>query len=376
MADVFLTRDILPTGFEQFDLNSKDFHIEFGNANSPFYVDRDDTILTFKYKNESGYLMAEGRMIAPCAGVVDYSHLFVYLGYTTRGTKKVSEGNLLYKFYTVDEFVSNTQYPYKIVEDDFSGEKGINWDFKDAWHKNVFVLERGKAFIHFGMLPGWPTLSFYISKRSCDSRPRQNDTLYFLFEDRSSLALPIKERIVVFEKDYYRLQFKLSQEDLQSLQTHSVQKIKVGIQDGKDVIIENKTDSFRAGVRGLMLQKLVNTYCSALDEYGFKWPDKSEVVANRQGPSSVDEPVYVYLMLDTTNGFHKIGISNRPSYREKTLQSEKPSIELLAAKPFPSRIIAEAIEQALHKAYGEKRLRGEWFELDDKDVNDILLTLK
>ena len=80
-------------------------------------------------------------------------------------------------------------------------------------------------------------------------------------------------------------------------------------------------------------------------------------------------------MVDTTNGYHKIGISNNPEYREHTLQSEKPTIELLAAKQFPSRIIASAIESALHSAFGEKRLRGEWFDLTDQDVSDIKLTL-
>ena len=85
---------------------------------------------------------------------------------------------------------------------------------------------------------------------------------------------------------------------------------------------------------------------------------------------------YVYLMRDNTNGYHKIGISNKPEYREKTLQSEKPSIEMLACKKFPTRKIAEAIESALHTAYSLQRVRGEWFNLDDVDVAAIIETLK
>lgn len=85
---------------------------------------------------------------------------------------------------------------------------------------------------------------------------------------------------------------------------------------------------------------------------------------------------YVYLMRDNTNGYHKIGISNKPEYREKTLQSEKPSIEMLACKKFPTRKIAEAIESALHTAYSQQRVRGEWFNLDDVDVAAIIETLK
>lgn len=85
---------------------------------------------------------------------------------------------------------------------------------------------------------------------------------------------------------------------------------------------------------------------------------------------------YVYLMRDDTNGYHKIGISNTPEYRERTLQSEKPTIEMLACKKFPTRKIAEALESALHTAYSQQRLRGEWFNLNDADVAAIIETLK
>lgn len=83
----------------------------------------------------------------------------------------------------------------------------------------------------------------------------------------------------------------------------------------------------------------------------------------------------VYLMKDTTNMNYKIGISNKPEYRERTLQSEKPSIEMVCYKLFPSRKIARAIESALHKTYLEKNIRGEWFMLDSDDVLEIVKTL-
>lgn len=38
---------------------------------------------------------------------------------------------------------------------------------------------------------------------------------------------------------------------------------------------------------------------------------------------------YTYLMLDQKTGLHKIGISNNPNYREKTLRSEDPKIETI-----------------------------------------------
>jgi hypothetical protein len=68
-------------------------------------------------------------------------------------------------------------------------------------------------------------------------------------------------------------------------------------------------------------------------------------------------------------------MSNNPEYRERTLQSEKPTIVKLCAKEFPNRAIAGAFESALHKTFESKRLRGEWFELDDNDITAIIMSL-
>ena len=85
---------------------------------------------------------------------------------------------------------------------------------------------------------------------------------------------------------------------------------------------------------------------------------------------------YVYLMKDVSNNYYKIGISKTPEYRERTLQSEKPTIEMICNKKLPARKIAEAFEKALHTAFAEKRIRGEWFKLDDNDVMLLIETFK
>ena len=84
---------------------------------------------------------------------------------------------------------------------------------------------------------------------------------------------------------------------------------------------------------------------------------------------------YVYLMLDTKTNFHKIGISNKAEYREKTLQSEKPSIKLVAKKKYINRRIAANFEKALHDSYSHKRKRWEWFLLDEWDLFELKATL-
>ena len=80
---------------------------------------------------------------------------------------------------------------------------------------------------------------------------------------------------------------------------------------------------------------------------------------------------HVYLMVDNTNNFYKIGLSKIPVHREKTLQSEKPTINLILSKEYPTRQIASGIERELQKKYSNKRMRGEWFELDKNEVDWI-----
>lgn len=71
-----------------------------------------------------------------------------------------------------------------------------------------------------------------------------------------------------------------------------------------------------------------------------------------------------YLMIDEKTRFYKIGRSENPKYRERTLQSEKPSIRMLFAMNVD-------VEKILHEKYSEKRIRGEWFCLSEDDIKDI-----
>lgn len=76
-----------------------------------------------------------------------------------------------------------------------------------------------------------------------------------------------------------------------------------------------------------------------------------------------------YLMKDSNTGYTKIGKAIDPKFRERTLQSQKPTISLFA-------VCDLLVESELHNKYGNKRVRGEWFELGKKDVEDILRTYK
>jgi hypothetical protein len=71
-----------------------------------------------------------------------------------------------------------------------------------------------------------------------------------------------------------------------------------------------------------------------------------------------------YIMRDGNTGYYKIGRSSKPEFREKTLQSENPTIDLLM-------IFENDVEGELHNMYKRKRVRGEWFALTNDDLIDI-----
>lgn len=74
---------------------------------------------------------------------------------------------------------------------------------------------------------------------------------------------------------------------------------------------------------------------------------------------------FTYIMLDTVNGFYKIGKSINITKREKTLQSEKPSIKAIF-------FVCGDIEKHLHSLFNNKRIRGEWFNLSKKDIETLI----
>jgi hypothetical protein len=102
-------------------------------------------------------------------------------------------------------------------------------------------------------------------------------------------------------------------------------------------------------------------------------PEFSNFIFNNvKKPRKLVPPkVFVYIMINKRNGYFKIGSSNNPKYREKTLQSEEPNIELVESWELPRKY-----ETILHKKYSDQRIRGEWFDLTGKEINEIYAFLK
>lgn len=156
-----------------------------------------------------------------------------------------------------------------------------------------------------------------------------------------------------------------------------LQRLPIGIEwslEGKKPTISGITKS-----HGLSWSQMPGAFIKFAEDR-LEWADiltYFPVTNNDFSVSEVkDEECFVYLMIDTTNRMHKIGMSKLAEFRERTLQGQKPSIKLVAAKKYINRKIAGAIEKALHETYSHKRIRGEWFALSEEDIVELKATLE
>lgn len=80
---------------------------------------------------------------------------------------------------------------------------------------------------------------------------------------------------------------------------------------------------------------------------------------------------FVYIMEDRRKNLFKIGRSKTPGKRERTLQSEVPETMLRFSIP-----AEETHEKELHARFAHRRIRGEWFELSEDDLVEVVNFLK
>lgn len=211
-------------------------------------------------------------------------------------------------------------------------------------------------------------------------------TLHILLSNNIVITTNPIAKPVKFSDSYSAIKFPLSNDEMLKMEKESLKEWR--FTNEASMVIKSGTAKLHESTCMYHCKnKHSSCYANVIKDFIKKFND--EVRENipeeelRNTKKNIDdrdkndkETCSVYLMIDTTNNFHKIGMSNNPRYREHTLQSDKPTIELICAKEYPSRTIAEAIESALHNAYANKRIRGEWFNLDDVEVDEIKRTLK
>lgn len=69
---------------------------------------------------------------------------------------------------------------------------------------------------------------------------------------------------------------------------------------------------------------------------------------------------FVYLMIDDSTGYYKIGFAKEPKIRERTLQAQKPTIRIIG-----TRIGTFSDEKSIQLEFQYYRMRGEWFDIPE-----------
>lgn len=290
--------------------------------------------------------------------------------------------------YSSFEELIRDKYPidFEIKKDEFTSERWIDFKWSGISERESFLAGHRLSVayrLEFSTDNNLPVLVFRYS--TTHVKVHKKDTLSFKFEDGTVLQLPVLNAPVRSnnKENVFAASVPLTTDEIVKFSTTVWERMRIDHINGESAsIIENmrnhKYDEDSSGLFSRTIFKIyAQSFSQALLEMGIV-PKKRMNIPNPKDITSYtqDESCYVYLMVDTSNGYHKIGISNHPDYREKTLQSEKPSIEKICAKKFPSRIIAQSIESALHTAFAAKRIRGEWFHLSEKDVAQLIETLK
>lgn len=304
---------------------------------------------------------------------------FLVKRYTYLGTK-LKKGDILFSIYS-EKTKLKEDYPneIRVYTDEFT--KTVTVKGRKCGG-NALGFKMDTIYINFECVAGKNLLLLRFDRKEINLNKKCK--LHLLLGDDSVITLnAIANPVKVYASDSI-IKFKLSLEDVIKLKTEKF--IKWQITNEEDITIETGMNNCcldsddSAGITQNLsyevFQQFIDIFYNAIKKNVPE--EQKEVIADNKEKDKRrgKESCFVYLMVDTTNHFHKIGISNHPKYREHTLQSDKPTIELLCAKEYPSRTIAEAIESALHKAFFNKRIRGEWFNLDTSDIEDIKQTLK
>lgn len=165
-----------------------------------------------------------------------------------------------------------------------------------------------------------------------------------------------EESSVLLGEKYYKIREDLMSEICNEfiIQGHlSCLKI---LQDAVEPLIKEETnggDVSKRDYQSLLHDTLV-TMMDTLEGYKSK---SSEIEKERVR--------YTYLMTDSNTGYTKIGRSINPKKRERTLQSEKPTITLLA-------VTEGDIEHKLQQFFTDSHIRGEWYDLTEKEIDFII----
>lgn len=358
----------------------KDFRIIMWKKQDGEFVNKDEVILAISEKYYSGKISNTYYHKAEKSGFLDIVHCDIY---------PLNQNNILYTINEDDEKRINRKFINipDIVFDDFTNKKTIKW--KQIGHPLYYsqgIVSKSNdnhiSFIFtFNNLDDKDFIVFQFASKELNLS--KGDIVSFLFEDNRIIDFIIKESsyrlISNYEEKHLENKIQITEDELRLFEDYDLLKWKIVLKKQNVEIFggEEGTGKYQSSKDlKIVIRKLTKEYRSLVSaEIENYQPLLERDTLTSLEDTPLVEECHVYLMIDTVNNYHKIGISNKPSWREKTLQSEKPSIELLASKKFINRKIAYSFEKALHDAYDEKRIRGEWFNLDESEIKEITHTL-
>jgi len=125
----------------------------------------------------------------------------------------------------------------------------------------------------------------------------------------------------------------------------------------------------------------IREYSNIIDTLGYDYIFgkcfREAVILSREKERSnrkIDTKVYLIRHGDTS--YYKIGYSNRPYNRAKALTTGSPLInQVLYTSKLLYENTARNLERKLHHKFEEKVVRGEWFLLNNKDIEKLLIIL-
>ena len=145
--------------------------------------------------------------------------------------------------------------------------------------------------------------------------------------------------------------------------TADIDNLNILFTDGIVLHIKGKEGTIFNDYINKVSKELKNEYV----EYSQQNYHKNKDLPFERIPKEPNNKRYTYLMYDEISGYYKIGKSINPEFREKTLMSQAPKIRLIYKCKETT-----VSEDYLHKLFKYKRIRGEWFDLNTDELDDVL----
>lgn len=301
----------------------------------------------------------EEPILSPCEGYILYHPIPMFCNGSTFLLASFYKD---YKTLLEQEFA----FDYRVETDAFNYTDSIVWEIVNGEENTQHLWVASPTIkVSFNLQEGKPILLVWYRYKTT-----KGTQIELLFDDKTILSYPLFGESIADGS----VIIPISPSDIEYFSAKKLFLIRIGKDennhdysvdaDEQEALMRFAT-SFKQAIESMVEDKEFQAWCERVDR------EHAEKEARRENDSC-----WVYLMHDLANNAYKIGISNNPEYRERTLQSEKPSIEKIAAKQFPTRDIARAFEASLHKVYESRRLRGEWFKLEPNEVEDVKKTLE